>query len=89
MTLTDAELDQLIEDIGLKRPDEDLEHGAIEHGTEKGALQHRHREERLCPRCRQAVRDAYDQRRYGRTGYLTEAEWQAQKGSRGDGGEKP
>lgn len=52
--LTDAELDQLIEAIGLKRPRGGSERKPIAHGTYNGARQHRYRKEPLCQPCRDA-----------------------------------
>jgi hypothetical protein len=72
--LTDAELDQLIKDIGLKRPRGGSERKPIGHGTYRGARQHYYRKEPLCEPCRQAERDyqneryAEGKRRYGRNG---------------------
>lgn len=55
--LTDAELDQLIKDIGLKRPRGGSERKPIAHGTFRGARQHRYRKEPLCEPCRDAERE--------------------------------
>lgn len=77
--LTDAELDQLIKDIGLKRPRGGSQRKPIAHGMYKGARQHRYRKEQLCERCRQAE-NAYQNERYAaRRGYLTEEQWQARR----------
>lgn len=54
MTLTDAELDQLITDIGLKRPRGGSQRKPIAHGTYRGSRQHRYRCEPLCEPCRLA-----------------------------------
>jgi hypothetical protein len=79
--LTDAELDQLIKDIGLKRRD-GSERKPIAHGTYRGARQHRYRKEPLCEPCRLAE-NAYQNERYAQRkqeqGYLTEEEWQARR----------
>lgn len=63
MTLTDAELDQLIKDIGLKRPRGGSARKPIAHGTYRGARQHYYRKEQLCEPCRLAE-NAYQQARY-------------------------
>ncbi|MFI2033700.1 hypothetical protein ACH470_03210 [Streptomyces bottropensis] len=60
--LTDAELDQLIKDIGLKRPRGGSARKPIAHGTFKGARQHRYRREPLCEPCREAE-NAYQRER--------------------------
>ncbi|MEV8042423.1 hypothetical protein AB0P02_01080 [Streptomyces griseoluteus] len=60
--LTDAELDQMIKDIGLKRPRGGSELRPIAHGTFKGARQHRYRKEPLCEPCREAE-NAYTRER--------------------------
>ncbi|MFH8619191.1 hypothetical protein ACH4E8_29575 [Streptomyces sp. NPDC017979] len=57
MTLTDAELDQLIKDIGLKRPRGGSQRKPIAHGTYAGSKQHRYRREPLCEPCLEAERD--------------------------------
>ncbi|MFJ8153883.1 hypothetical protein [Streptomyces sp. NPDC094468] len=88
MTLTDAELDQLLDDIGLTAAGEPTEPDGIAHGSERGAREHRARGERVCPACHQAERDGYNRRRYGQTGYLTEEEWQARQVDRQSGGDK-
>jgi hypothetical protein len=54
VTLSDAELDQLIKDIGLKRPRGGRKYQPIAHGEYKGARQHRYRGEPLCEPCRLA-----------------------------------
>ncbi|MFC7880444.1 hypothetical protein ACFUVV_00945 [Streptomyces sp. NPDC057376] len=83
--LTDAELDQLIKDIGLKRPRGGSDRKPIAHGTYRGARQHYYRKEPLCEACRLAhnayQNDRYHQRKQAE-GYLTEEQWQA----RGNGG---
>ncbi|MEV7793374.1 hypothetical protein AB0O68_15480 [Streptomyces sp. NPDC087512] len=80
--LTDAELDQLIKDIGLKRPRGGSERKPIAHGTYKGARQHRYRKEPLCEPCRQAE-NTYQNEKYRRRkqaeGFLTEDQWQARQ----------
>lgn len=91
MTLSDAELDQLIKDIGLKRPRGGSQRKPIAHGTFKGARQHRYRKEPLCEPCRLAE-NSYQNERNARglrkkaapkpKAYLTEQEWQARQ-SRG------
>ncbi|TLQ43459.1 hypothetical protein [Streptomyces marianii] len=79
MTLTEAELDRLIKDIGLKKPRGGSQRKPIAHGTYKGARQHRYREEPLCEPCRIAE-NAYQNERYAaRRGYLTEEQWQARQ----------
>ncbi|WP_282698049.1 hypothetical protein [Streptomyces sp. CC208A] len=65
MTLTDAELDNLIKAIGLKRPRGGSQRKPIAHGTFRGARQHYYRKEPLCEACRQAERDYQKQRRTG------------------------
>lgn len=83
--LTDTELDQLIEAIGLKRPRRGgSKRKPIAHGTYRGSRQHRYRKEPLCEPCRlaenayQQERDAKGPRRKATpTQYLTEEEWQA------------
>ena len=84
MTLTDAELDQLIKDLGLKRPRGGSERKPIVHGTFKGAQQHRYRGEEPCPPCRDAYRAYWREQNAKRAArkkkpkqYLTEEEWQA------------
>ncbi|MFE0727912.1 hypothetical protein ACFW2X_06610 [Streptomyces antibioticus] len=52
--LSDAELNQLIKDIGLKRPRGGSQRKPIAHGTFKGAQQHRYRKEPECEPCREA-----------------------------------
>ncbi|SMF86416.1 hypothetical protein [Streptomyces sp. Amel2xC10] len=52
--LSDAELDQLIKDIGLKRPRGGSQRKPISHGTFKGAQQHRYRNEPMCEPCHEA-----------------------------------
>lgn len=79
--LSDAQLDQLIKDIGLKRPRGGSERKPIAHGTYRGARQHYYRKEPLCEPCRQAERD-YQNERYAerkQQGFLTEDEWQARR----------
>ncbi|MFJ1995269.1 hypothetical protein [Streptomyces asiaticus] len=83
--LTDAQLDQLIADIGLKRPRGGSQRKPIAHGTYKGARQHYYRREPLCDDCRQAERDYRNKLRHGRSGYLTEEEWQARQAARNGG----
>jgi hypothetical protein len=92
--LTDAQLTQLIKDIGLKRP-RGSERKPIAHGEFKGARQHRYRGEALCEPCRLAE-NAYQNERNARglrkkaapkpTQYLTEEEWQARVAARRNGG---
>lgn len=60
--LTDAQLDRLIRDIGLKRPRGGSTRKPIAHGTYKGGRQHYYRKEPLCGPCREAER-AYQQAR--------------------------
>ncbi|HZF92029.1 hypothetical protein [Streptomyces sp.] len=80
--LTDAELDQLIKDIGLKRPRGGSQRKPIAHGTYRGARQHRYRKEPLCEPCRLAE-NAYTKERYAERkkaeGYLTEEQWQGRQ----------
>lgn len=52
--LTDAELDQLIKAIGLKRPRGESQRKPIAHGTLRGSRQHRYRKEPLCEACHRA-----------------------------------
>jgi len=52
--LSDAQLDQLINDIGLKRPRGGSRFKPIAHGTYRGARQHRYRRELPCDQCRLA-----------------------------------
>lgn len=88
MTLTDAELDQLVKDLGLKRPRGGSQRKPIAHGTFRGARQHRYRKEPLCEPCRLAEND-YQNERNARglrkkvvpkpKQYLTEEEWQARQ----------
>ncbi|KAF2774673.1 hypothetical protein [Streptomyces sp. OM5714] len=79
---TDAELDQLIKAIGLKRPRGGSERKPIAHGTYRGARQHYYRKEPLCEPCRLA-HNAYQNERYRvraqAKGYLTEEQWQARQ----------
>lgn len=95
MTLTDAELDQLIKDIGLKQPRGGSQRKPIDHGTFKGARQHRYRKEALCEPCRLAENAYQNERNAGKPRkktapkpkqYLTEEEWQARQAARGNGG---
>lgn len=91
--LTDAQLDQLITDIGLKRPRGGAPRKPIAHGTFAGARQHRYRKETLCDTCRKAEADYQRERYQAKSGprpkrtpapkeYLTEAEWQARVAAR-------
>ncbi len=91
MTLTDAELDQLIKDIGLKRPRGGSQRKPIDHGTFKGARQHRYRKEPLCEPCRLAENAYQNERNAGKPRkkaapkpkqYLTEEEWQDRQAAR-------
>ncbi|NEY33043.1 hypothetical protein GTU99_12720 [Streptomyces sp. PRKS01-65] len=91
--LTDAQLDQLIKDIGLKRPRGGSQRKPIAHGTFNGAQQHRYRKEEMCGPCGDAYRAYWrDQnakraaRRKAARQYLTEEEWQAQQAARQGGG---
>lgn len=61
--LTDAELDQLIKDIGLKLPRGGSLRKPIAHGTYRGSRQHYYRREPLCEACRKAERE-YQNARY-------------------------
>lgn len=91
--LSDAQLDQLIIDIGLKRPRGGSKRKPIAHGTLRGAKQHRYRKEQLCEPCHQAEAE-YQRERYQTAGkpkrkkstapqrYLTEEEWQAKVAAR-------
>lgn len=93
--LTDAQLDQLIKDIGLKKPRGGSQRKPIDHGTFKGARQHRYRKEPLCEPCR-LEENAYQNDRNARglrkkaaskpKQYLTEEEWQARQAGRRNGG---
>ncbi|MFD3835343.1 hypothetical protein ACFWWC_03675 [Streptomyces sp. NPDC058642] len=60
--LSDAQLDQLITDIGLKRPRGGSTRKPIAHGTFRGARQHRYRKEPLCGLCHLAE-NAYQNER--------------------------
>lgn len=79
--LTDDQLDQLIKDIGLKRPRGGRQRKPIAHGTFKGSRQHRYRKEPLCDPCRRAENAYQNERKHG--GYLTEEEWQARRAAGG------
>lgn len=79
--LTDAELDQLIKAIGLKRP-RGSQRKPIAHGTYRGARQHRYRKEPLCEPCRIAENTYQNDRYAKRRVHLTEAEWQAKQAAR-------
>lgn len=92
--LTDAELDQLIKDIGLKRPRGGSSRKPITHGTFRGARQHRYRKEPLCQPCRDAENAYQREQSAGKPRkkaapkpkqYLTEEEWQARITARQDG----
>ncbi|QFQ97428.1 hypothetical protein F9278_15780 [Streptomyces phaeolivaceus] len=93
--LTDAQLTQLIKDIGLKRPRGGSERKPINHGTFRGARQHRYRKEPLCQPCQNAE-NAYQRERNAKglrkkaapkpKVYLTEEEWQARVAARQSGG---
>lgn len=63
--LTDAELDQLIDAIGLRRSRRGSQLKPIAHGTYKGARQHYYRKEPLCEPCRQA-QNTYQNEQYRR-----------------------
>lgn len=92
--LTDTQLDQLIKDIGLKRPRGGRARQPIAHGEFKGARQHRYRKEPLCGPCREA--EAEYRREHpqvqrgprrpkaptGQEQYLTEEQWQARVATR-------
>lgn len=93
--LTDAELDQLIKDIGLRKPRGGSQRKQIAHGTFKGARQHRYRKEPLCEPCRLAENAYQNQRNALKPRkkaaptpqqYLTEGEWQARVAARRNGG---
>ncbi|SFK74903.1 hypothetical protein [Streptomyces pini] len=87
--LTDAQLDELMEAIGLTPPKNrgGSKRKPIAHGTYRGARQHYYRREPLCEECRDAERAYQAERktkqRHGRTGYLTEEEWQARRDAKG------
>ncbi|MBL1100103.1 hypothetical protein [Streptomyces coffeae] len=93
--LTDAQLDQLIKDIGLKRPRGGSQRKPIAHGTFKGARQHRYRQEPLCPPCPEAENAYQREQSAGKPRrpkkdpkekvYLTEEEWQARQAARKGG----
>lgn len=90
MTLTDAELEQLIKDIGLKRPRGGSQRKPIAHGTVRGARQHRYRKDPLCQPCRDAENAHQREQAAGKPKqYLTEEEWQARVAARRNGGETP
>lgn len=81
--LTDAQLDQLIKAIGLKRPRGGSHRRPVAHGSYRGARQHRYRKEPLCQPCRDAE-NAYQNDQYAlRTGRITEAEWHARRAKDG------
>jgi hypothetical protein len=91
--LTDADLDQLIVAIGLKRPRGGSPRKSIAHGELKGARQHRYRKEPLCEACHHAEaayqrewQQASDKPRAKRAAapkqYLTEEQWQARVAAR-------
>lgn len=61
--LTDAQLEDLIKAIGLKRPRGGSQRKPIAHGTYRGARQHRYRKESLCQDCRTAE-NAYQNAQY-------------------------
>jgi hypothetical protein len=91
--LTDAQLDQLIKDIGLKRPRGGSQRKPIDHGTFNGAQQHRYRKEVMCQPCREAYRTYWRDQNAKRAArkaeskqYLTEEEWQARQEARRNGG---
>ncbi|MBA4865965.1 hypothetical protein H1V43_32400 [Streptomyces sp. PSKA54] len=67
--LTDAQLDQLIKDIGLKRPRGGSQRKPIAHGTYNGYRQHVYRKEQACAECMEAnrlyLRERYAKRRQG------------------------
>jgi Zn-dependent M32 family carboxypeptidase len=91
--LTDAQLDQLITDIGLKRPRGGSPRKPTAHGELRGARQHRYRKEPLCEACHRAEA-AYQRDKYKASGkprrrkkaaqaqYLTEEQWQAKVAAR-------
>lgn len=87
--LTDAQLDELMAAIGLTppKPRGGSKRKPIAHGEFRGARQHRYRGEAPCEACRDAERayqnDRKTKQRHGRTGYLTEAEWQAKQAAKG------
>ncbi|HEX5567408.1 MAG TPA: hypothetical protein VFY14_10880 [Streptomyces sp.] len=82
--LTDADLDDLMAAIGLTPPKNrgGSKRKPITHGTYRGVKQHYYRGEKLCDDCRDAERAYQTQRRHGRTGYLTEEEWQAHRAAK-------
>ncbi|MEC3993971.1 hypothetical protein VSR01_10620 [Actinacidiphila sp. DG2A-62] len=85
--LTDAELDQLIDAIGLKRPRGGSKRKPIAHGELRGARQHRYRKEPLCEACRRAENEYQrnkpkSPRKASSQQYLTEEEWQARVAAR-------
>jgi len=92
--LTDAQLGQLIKDIGLKKPRGGSQRKPIAHGTFPGARQHRYRKEALCEPCRLAENAYWNARNAAKPRkkatlkpkqYLTEEEWRAQVAARRNG----
>ncbi|GAQ52114.1 hypothetical protein [Streptomyces acidiscabies] len=83
--LTDAQLDDLIKAIGLKRPRGGSQRKPIAHGTFRGARQHRYREEPLCQRERSGGKPRKKAAPKPKQ-YLTEEEWQARVAARRNGG---
>lgn len=80
MPLSNPELDQLIKDLGLKRPRGGSQRKPIAHGTYRGSRQHRYRKEPLCQPCLDA--EAAYQRGRKPTTYISEEQWQARKQDR-------
>jgi hypothetical protein len=86
--LTEDQLDQLIQDLGLKNPRGGAPRKPIAHGELRGAKQHRRRGEKPCDR-RKPAEAAYQRNRHRARyhpewldtddeprAYLTEEEWQ-------------
>ena len=99
--LTDAQLDQLITDLGLDRPRVGRPRKPIAHGKLSGYKQHRYRGEDACADCKRGMADYQRERATARDGierkprgkpepqpavYLTEEEWQARQAARQTGG---
>ncbi|MGW6598471.1 hypothetical protein [Streptomyces sp. NPDC055036] len=86
--LTDAQLDDLIKAIGLRKPRGGSQRKPIAHGTFRGARQHRYRKESLCQPCRDAENAYQREQAAGKPRrksapkpkqYLTEEQWQAKR----------
>ena len=99
--MTDAQLDQLITDLGLTQPRGGSQRKPIKHGTLAGYKQHRYRGEDACDDCKAGLAEYTRERATARDGierkprkkavpkprvYLTEEEWQARQAARQMGG---